>query len=260
MDKEQLATMASTLRDLHHESVPLVLPNVWDAAGARLVEAAGFPVVATSSGAVAAALGYEDNDSMPRNEAFDAVARISKSVAVPVTADIEAGYQLSPDDIVAQLLRAGAVGCNLEDKDHHGPGKLISGAEQSERLAGVRQAANAAGVDVVINARVDVAFSSSSIDGDDFKEAVERARAYLAAGADCVYPIRLLDERLIGEFAQLVQAPINIMLGRGRPPLGRLAELDVSRVSLAGGLMRRAYSTVRDSVAELRESIPRRDR
>jgi 2-methylisocitrate lyase-like PEP mutase family enzyme len=96
-----------------------VLPNAWDVASARLVVKAGFPVVATSSGAISTTLGYEDNDSMPVDEAFGVIARIARSVSVPVTADVEAGYRLSPTELVERLLDAGAVGCNLEDSDHH---------------------------------------------------------------------------------------------------------------------------------------------
>ena len=159
----------------------MVLPNAWDVASARLVVKAGFPVVATSSGAIAATLGYEDNDSMPVDEAFGVIARIARSVSVPVTADVEAGYRLSPKDLVERLLDAGAVGCNLEDTDHHGGAGLVDAGENAERLRAVRQAASEAGVDIVLNARVDVL----APEGDRrelFEEAVRRARLYLAGG------------------------------------------------------------------------------
>jgi 2-methylisocitrate lyase-like PEP mutase family enzyme len=102
-----------------------------------LVVKSGFPVVATSSGAIAATLGYEDNDSMPVDEAFGVVARITRSVSVPVTADVEAGYRLPPTELVERLLDAGAVGCNLEDTDHHGGKGLLDADENAERLRAV---------------------------------------------------------------------------------------------------------------------------
>ena len=105
----------------------------------------GFPVIATSSGAIAATLGYEDNDSMPVEEAFGVVARIARSASVPVTADLEAGYGLSPEEVVERLLDAGAVGCNLEDTDHHRGGGLVDADESAERLRAVRHAATEAG-------------------------------------------------------------------------------------------------------------------
>jgi 2-methylisocitrate lyase-like PEP mutase family enzyme len=234
-----LADQADALRRLHRGPRPLVLPNAWNAASARMVVQAGFPVVATSSGAISATLGYDDNDSMPVDEAFGAIARIRRSVSVPVTADIEAGYQLTAEDLVERLLAVGAVGCNLEDTDHHGGAGLVDVAEQAERLRSVRNAATKAGVDIVLNARVD----ALRRDGDRrelFEDAVRRARHYHQAGADCVFPIRLTDDQLIGAFVERVEGPVNIV-APGAPPLARLAELGVARVSFAGLLMNRAY-------------------
>jgi 2-methylisocitrate lyase-like PEP mutase family enzyme len=244
-----LAERADALRRLHTGPRPLVLPNAWNVASARLVVKAGFPVVATSSGAVAATLGYQDNDSMPVDEAFGVIARITRSVPVPVTADVEAGYGLSPRDLVERLLDAGAVGGNLEDTDHHGGAGLVDAGEHAERLRAVRHAATEAGVDVVLNARVDVL----GREGDRrelFEEAVRRARLYLQAGADCVFPIRLADDALIGEFVRRVEGPVNVVAA-GAPPLARLAELGVARISFAGSLMRQLYGAHEARLSEI---------
>ena len=238
-DVSALAERADALRRLHTGPRPLVLPNAWDVASARLVAKAGFPVVATSSGAIAATLGYEDNDSMPVDEAFGVIARITRSVSVPVTADVEAGYGLSPEDLVERLLDAGAVGCNLEDTDHHRAAGLVDAGEHAERLRAVRRVAAQAGVEIVLNARIDVLRR----EGDRrelFEEAVRRARLYRRAGADCVFPIRLADEEQIGEFVRRVEGPVNVVAA-GAPPLARLAELGVARVSFAGFLMNQLY-------------------
>src|SRR5918995_4651787 len=151
-----LADKAALLRRLHHESRPLVLPNAWDVASARLVEKAGFPVVATSSGAIAASLGYEDNNSMPVDEAFGTVARIARNVSIPVTADLEAGYHLAPTEFIARLLDAGAVECNVEDADHDAGSGLVPAEEHADWLRAVKNAAAGRGVDIVMNARLDV--------------------------------------------------------------------------------------------------------
>jgi len=244
-----LAERAHELRRLHTGPRPLVLPNAWDVASARLVVKAGFPVVATSSGAVTATLGFEDNDSMPVHDAFGVIARITRSVPVPVTADVEAGYGLSPTDLVERLLETGAVGCNLEDTDHHRGAGLVDAGEHAERLRAVRHAATEAGVEVVLNARVDVLRR----EGDRrelFEEAVRRARRYLQAGADCVFPIRLADDALIGEFVRRVEGPVNIVAA-GAPPLARLAELGVARVSFAGLLMRQLYGAQEARLSEI---------
>src|SRR3954469_17322235 len=113
-----LASRCDQLRSLQRPGAPLLLPNAWDVATAGAVVAAGFPVVATSSGAVAASLGYEDHEGAPAGEMLAAAARIARSVEVPVTVDAEAGYGLDPAELVAALRSAGAAGCNLEDTDH----------------------------------------------------------------------------------------------------------------------------------------------
>src|SRR5579864_7066355 len=149
---------AARLRDLHHGPPILVLPNVWDAATARLIEFEGFPAVATTSAGVAASLGYADGGAVPAREMIEAVARIARAVSVPVTADTEHGYATTPDavaDVVLHVAAAGAVGVNLEDI-------LPESAElepltvQRDKIRAVAKAATTSGVGVVINARTDV--------------------------------------------------------------------------------------------------------
>src|SRR3954452_3958438 len=158
-----MATSATTdlqrrcdeLRSLHRPGAPLLLPNAWDVVTARAVVAAGFPVVATTSAGVAAALGYDDHEGAPGDEMLAAAARIARGIDVPVTVDAEAGYRMDPADLVAALQAAGAAGCNLEDTDH-AAGRLRDPDRHAEWLAAVRRAASEAGYPLVINARVDV--------------------------------------------------------------------------------------------------------
>ncbi|MEA2516997.1 MAG: hypothetical protein QOG16_835, partial [Actinomycetota bacterium] len=220
-------------------------------ASAQVVEQAGFPAVATSSGAVAAALGFDDSDSMPVDEAFAAVSRVASSVSVPVTGDMEAGYGLEPVDLARRLIEAGAVGCNLEDTDHHGDSDLVEPQSHAKRIQEIKEHARKLGVDIVLNARVDVFLRRESFDRATFEEGVARARLYLEAGADCIYPIGLSDHVMIGELVSLLQAPINIMMRQDTPPIPRLTELGVARVSFAGWLMRKAYSTLLEDVTAI---------
>src|SRR5690348_6878214 len=147
----ELESRCESLRSLHRPGAPLLLPNAWDVATARAVVAAGFPVVATTSAGVAASLGYGDHEHAPADEMLAAAARIARHVEVPVTVDAEAGYGLEPADLVSALRLGGAAGCNLEDTDHSA-GTLRDPGRHAEWLAGVRQAASAAGYRLVINA------------------------------------------------------------------------------------------------------------
>lgn len=255
----ELAKEAQLLRSLHRPGDPLVLPNAWDAASAKAVEAAGFPVVATGSAAVAEALGYGDHEAAPVDEMFAAAARIATAVSVPVTVDLESGYGLPARELVDRLLTAGAVGCNLEDSVHSAatgarPGGGLRDAEaQAVWLAEVRATASAAGVDVVVNARVDVFVQQAGEPEGRVDEAVRRGRAYLTAGADCVYPILVDDEAAIARLVEGIGGPVNVLARPQAPSLTRLAELGVARVSYGPGL----YRATKDHLAGLLSQVAR---
>jgi 2-methylisocitrate lyase-like PEP mutase family enzyme len=235
-----LTDRCEALRSLHVPGQPLLLPNAWDAASARAVVDAGFPVVATTSSGVAQALGYEDHQGAPADEMLAAAARIARAVDVPVTVDAEAGYGLEPRELDDRLQAAGAAGCNLEDTDHDAD-TLRDVAEQAEWLRSVREAATAAGFGLVINARIDVFLSASpNVPQTELvPEAVARARAYLQAGADCVYPIALWDADALRAFVDGAGGPVNALAFPKAPPPSELAALGVARVSW-GGLLHRA--------------------
>jgi 2-methylisocitrate lyase-like PEP mutase family enzyme len=226
-----LATDADRLRALHVPGRPLVLPNAWDVASARAVAAAGFPVVATSSAALNETLGYADDGSAPADAVARALAAIATAVAVPVTADVEDGYGLDAPELAEALIAAGVAGCNLEDSDHRGGG-LVPAALHAGRIAALKDAARARGVDLVVNARVDV-----FLRGLDPDEAAPRARLYREAGADCVYPI-LIPEREIAGFVAAAPGAVNVLARVEAPRLRELAALGVARISFGAGLAR----------------------
>jgi 2-methylisocitrate lyase-like PEP mutase family enzyme len=234
-----LQSQCDLLRSLHRPGTPLLLPNVWDVATARAVVAAGFPVVATTSGGVAATLGYEDQEGAPAEEMLAAAARIVRGVDVPVTVDAEAGYGMPPAELAAALRTTGVAGCNLEDTDHAGDtaGRLRDPGRHADWLRAVRQAASADGYPLVINARVDVflgpflAGAGAGTQEGLVPEAVRRANAYLEAGADCVYPILLWEADALRRFISEVNGPVNVARLPQAPSLAELAAAGVARVS-----------------------------
>jgi 2-methylisocitrate lyase-like PEP mutase family enzyme len=252
-----LAERCDLLRSLHRPGSPLLLPNAWDLATARAVVAAGFPVVATTSAGVAGALGQEDHEGAPGDDMLAAAARIARGVDVPVTVDAEAGYGMDPAELVALLRDMGAAGCNLEDTDH-AAGRLRDADRHAAWLAGVRRAADEDGYPLVINARVDV-FLEGFLTGADpatqdelVDEALRRARAYLAAGADCVYPIALSSPEALRRFVAEAGGPVNVLPLPQMPSPAELAELGVARISWASLLYREAMARFDEQLAALR--------
>ncbi|MFE3639131.1 isocitrate lyase/phosphoenolpyruvate mutase family protein [Streptomyces sp. NPDC059168] len=242
-------TRAEAFRAMHDRpdpADPLVIPNVWDALSARVFADAGFPILATSSAAVAASLGYEDGGHTPADEMFAAVTRIVRSAGVPVTADIEAGYGLPPKEITERLIEAGVVGCNLEDTDP-ATGNLKDPDEHADWLA---ELSTAAGDRLVLNARVDTFL----YDGDRdrrLESAIRRGVLYTAAGADVVYPI-LAPVDLLPAIAESLRAPLNALQLPGGPSPAELGRLGASRVTFGHTLHGRVTDALRDIAAEVR--------
>jgi 2-methylisocitrate lyase-like PEP mutase family enzyme len=242
---------------LFHQSAPLLLlPNIWDAASARIVEQAGFRAIATTSSGVAAALGYRDGQQISKDQLIEILARITRVVECPVTADIEAGYGHSTEEVlqtVKEVIATGVVGINLEDSLIHQKTALVDFSSQVERIKALRELATSIDVPFVINARVDVFLRAIGKPESRFEHAVQRANAYLQAGADCVYPIGILDRGTIANLVKAIHGPINLLGGPSTLALPEFEQLGVARVSLAAGLMRSTLGQVRAMARELLE-------
>jgi 2-methylisocitrate lyase-like PEP mutase family enzyme len=213
-----------------HQGPPiLVIPNAWDVASARALAAVpGCRAIATTSAAVAQSLGWEDGERAPGDEMLQAAGRMAAAVELPVTADLERGYG-DPAGTAGRAWKAGIVGINFEDSTG---GQLVAVAEQLEAIRAIR----AAVPDLVLNARVDVFLRGGTAD-----EAVERANAYLDAGADCAYPI-LCPPDTIAELTRRIAGPVNVMLRAGTPDPATLRGLGVARVTWGSGLAAAAYA------------------
>jgi 2-methylisocitrate lyase-like PEP mutase family enzyme len=244
-------------RGFHQGPPLLVLPNIWDAASARIIEQAGFRAIATTSSGVAASLGYNDGQHLSREMMVEAIARIANAVECPVTAHIEAGYGNSIEEVlqtVKAVIMTGAVGINIEDSPKQHEKALVDIAYQVELIRALRELATTMDVPFVINARVDVFLLAMGEPEGRFEHVVRRANAYLQAGADCIYPIGILDRTQIANLVKAINGPINIMGGPPGPTLLELAQLGVARVSLAGSLMRAVLGHLRAIAQELHAS------
>ncbi|MFI7014637.1 isocitrate lyase/phosphoenolpyruvate mutase family protein [Streptomyces sp. NPDC050164] len=237
---------------LHVPGTPLVLPNAWDVVSARLVEDAGAAAVATTSAGLVWALGAPDGERVDRATALAAVARIAEALTVPVTADIESGYAEDTEgvaDTVRAVLAAGAVGVNIEDALYGAGagGPLRDVGEQAERIAAVREAADAAGVPLFVNARTDTFLSGAG----RVDLTLERAAAFRSAGADGVFVPGAVDAGIVKELVNGVDGPLNVMAGPGAPTVAELAALGVARVSVGSGVAQAAHALVRRAAREL---------
>jgi len=257
MDVEKQKSYANAFRALHHASDPLLLPNIWDVAGARVLEQAGFPAIATTSAGVAFTLGYPDGERISRVEMLARVARIAKAVGVPVTADVEAGYGSRPEDAAdtaRAVIAAGAVGMNFEDGTDDAERPLIDLSLQLERIRAIREAALKAGVLLVLNARTDTHLPQVGPAENRYDQAVRRMVAYRDAGADCVFLPGVSDVETIQRAVRDVQCPLNILAGPGSPTVPELAALGVKRVSLGSSPMRATLGLIRRLADELKST------
>ena len=257
MTRDRQKQLAETFRQAHRPPPLLLLPNAWDAMSARQFEAAGFGAVATTSGGVAWSLGFPDGESAPWPEVVAATERIVRAVRVPVTADIEAGYGETPDQVgkrITEILQTGVVGFNIEDGTPS-PDKPVRTIEDaSARIRAARAAAIAAGLPAVINARVDLYIKNVGDPASRFAETVRRGKAYLAAGADCIYPFGLADVEIIERLVKaLDHAPVNIV-ARPDTPMAALERIGVARVSIDSGATLAVMSMIKQIAENLHAS------
>jgi 2-methylisocitrate lyase-like PEP mutase family enzyme len=242
---------AAALLALHAGS-GFVVPNAWDAGSARLLEQVGFPAIATTSAGIAWSCGLPDGGPLDRDTMLEHVARIVAAVNVPVTADLEAGYGDTADDVgrtVARAVELGAVGANLEDVGQDG---LFGIDEAADRIATARAVAPSG--TFVLNARTDTYFAGTTT-GDVFDETVERAARYVEAGADCVFVPGVVEEDTIRRLAIAISGPLNVVAGLANTiDAPTLFSLGVKRVSVGGSLARATFSLLERAGRELLDS------
>jgi 2-methylisocitrate lyase-like PEP mutase family enzyme len=248
---------AAQFRQLHRGPATLVLPNAWDVASARIFEDAGFPALATTSAGIAFSLGYPDQQRIPREEMLARIARITRAVHIPVTADVESGYGTTPEDAAnttRELIDAGVVGMNLEDASGRLDQPLSSLELAVEKIKASREAAFKKNAQIVVNARTDVFLLPGGNPDADYTEGLRRLLAFRDAGADCVFAPGLKDAETIRCLAKAVECPLNILATAGAPSIPELAALGVARVSLGSGPMRATLGLLRRISEEIKST------
>ena len=250
------AAKAETFRRLHEAPEAFILPNAWDAGSAKLLAAAGFPALASTSAGVAYALGRPDaSGALSRGENLAATAAIAAAVELPVSADLEAGYGQGPE-AAAETIRlsadAGAVGGSIEDVAYEPEPRLLDAGFAAERIAAAAEAAKATGLAYTLTARCEAFLVGHS---EPLAEAVRRLNLFRAAGAHCLYAPGVKDLDSIAVLAREVEGPLNVVMGLAgaRLSLARLAAVGVKRVSVGGCLMRTALGALRRAAEEMRD-------
>lgn len=255
MLRDRQHQLAEAFRRAHRPPPVLLLPNAWDAMSARQFEGAGFGAIATTSGGLAWDLGYPDGEKAPWEEVLAATRRIVRAVHVPVTADIEMGYGETPEQVrqrVAEILETGVVGFNIEDGTPFPDRPVRTIEDASARIRAARIAALATGIPAVINARVDLYIKNVGDPADRFEETVRRGKAYLAAGADCIYPFGLADMNTVARLIKALDAaPVNVVAREGTPQALELEQIGVARISIASGAALAVMSLIKKIGEEL---------
>jgi 2-methylisocitrate lyase-like PEP mutase family enzyme len=254
MSKNSQQKKAEHFLAFHKQDKLLVLPNIWNPITARILEAKGFPAAATASAAISSSLGYRDGEKIKLTTHLEIIRRIVESVNIPVTADIEAGYALGIrelKDSINRIVDTGVAGINIEDsKDRDGLIRDMN--EQCDRIAAIREAAKERELHLVINARIDCFLSKTDKPLNEVtEEVIKRAHFYVNSGADCVYPVGVLDLETIKVLRKAISSPINILGSHRTIPLKTMQEIGINRVTFGPFLFRSSLKKFVNIVEEL---------
>jgi 2-methylisocitrate lyase-like PEP mutase family enzyme len=245
---------AQLFRDLHEAKSLFILPNAWDASSARIFEKAGFPAIGTTSAGIAASLGYRDGQHISPTEMARSIQQIVTAVDLPVTADIEAGYSQETEEVlkfIEQILEMGVVGINIEDSTGIKENPILTVNAQVKKIKAIRKLAATKRHSLLINARIDVFYLGLQDIQQAAQETLERAHAYLTAGADCIYIFGITDKEWLQKLVQEIPGPVNLLAGAGMPSISELKQMGVRRLSLGSGAMRATLGTLEAISKEL---------
>ena len=254
MPQNTVQSKENPLYQLHHNGEILILPNIWNPLGAMLLQDLGFKAIATASASIALSNGYQDGEKYPFSELISLLKRITQSVSIPVTADVESGYAKNNSELkenIKRLVDTGIAGINFEDSKHDEQ-KLVTKEEQAEKINLIKNTASEMGSSLFVNARTDVFIKQNNLpDEEKLIEAILRGKLYKDAGADGFYPILLKEQQMIKSIVDEVQLPVNILMLPGIPEFAALKETGVARVSLGPGFLKYAINAMKDVANKL---------
>ena len=226
------------------------MPNPWDVGSARLLEAAGFEALATTSAGFAWSLGKLDG-RVSRDELVSHVAELSGATSRPLNVDSERCYPDDPGGIpetVALLAQAGAAGFSIEDYDP-ATGRIDEVGLAAERVAEAAEAAHSLSDPLMLTGRAE-----NHLRGvDDLDDTIARLLAYRDAGADALYAPLLRDLDQIRRVVEAVGAPVNVLALPSGPSIVELESVGVRRVSTGSLLAAAAYAALSVGARELLE-------
>ena len=244
---------------LHKKGEPIVLYNIWDAGTAKAVADAGAKALATGSWSVAAAHGFADGEKLPMPVLVETAKSITAVIDLPLSVDFEGAYSAEPEGAaanVARLVEVGAIGINFEDRVVAGEG-LYPVESQAARIRAIRAMADGKDMPFFINARTDLFLA----EGDLAKhaglvdEAIERGRAYAAAGGNGFFVPGLVDPALIEKICAASSLPVNVMMRAGAPDVKTLAKLGVGRISYGPGPYRSMMEKLKQEAAAIYSTL-----
>ena len=242
-----------TFDQLHQQTEPLLLANVWDAASARAAQSAGYAAIGTSSAAIAAMLGYADGEGLSFAELLALVARLRAVSDLPLSVDMEAGYGDTAETVVANLQKLaalGVVGVNLEDSIvRNGQRILVDAVAFAQRLHEIRAGLQAGGTAMFLNVRTDPFL----LGVDNARaETIARGQRYAATGADGLFAPCVTAEADIAAVVAGVSLPLNVLCMPDLPAFERLAALGVKRISMGNALHGKLQQTLQQLFAAVR--------
>lgn len=231
-------------KELHSSSDPLLIANVWDVPSAVAAEKAGYKAIGTSSAAMSRMLGYEDGEQMTFEELEYLVSRITSSVGIPLTVDLEAGYSREPKivvDHIKRLAELGVVGINIEDSMVDDDREIRDAEQFAQFISVISNQLSRQNIEVFINVRTDTFLLNLP---NAIEETISRACMYQQSGANGLFVPCLVDLYNISRLIAAIELPLNVMCMPTLPNFKALSQIGVSRISMGNFVYERMITTL----------------